>query len=439
MTDIPAINASVPFRDYEQVLAYLYQHLPMFQRVGAPAFKKDLTNTIRLCQFLENPQNKIKAVHIAGTNGKGSVSHMTAAALQSAGYKTGLYTSPHLNSFTERIRINGAEMSQGSVVDFMNLIAPVITEIKPSFFEITVAMALWYFDREAVDIAVVEVGMGGCLDSTNVVRPVACCITNISLEHQEFLGDTLEAIAGEKAGIIKQRVPVVISEWHEETFPVFKRKSEACNAELIPAFEQWCAIQGEQGMDVFEGQDCILTGVVPFSGGDYQLKNIPAVVALASVLAGAGFMISKQSLKKGIEATHTLTGLKGRWQILSEHPLTIADTAHNLAGLSLAMNQLKKIDNGTIHFVMGFTREKKLGDIIPIFPVANAKYYFCEANIPRAMPSQTVKDYFEGHGIKGEAIPEVNAAIMAATSNAAPGDIIFITGSIFIIAEVENL
>ncbi|MFM7851401.1 MAG: bifunctional folylpolyglutamate synthase/dihydrofolate synthase, partial [Flammeovirgaceae bacterium] len=317
------------FNNYQQTLEYLYQNLPMFQRVGVSAFKKDLTNTIALCEALGNPQHKFKAIHVAGTNGKGSTSHMLAAVLQSAGYKTGLYTSPHLKNFTERIRINGQEVPPSFVVDFVNRIHTAIESINPSFFEITVAMAFDYFAQQQVDVAVVEVGLGGRLDSTNVINPVLSVITNISWDHMDLLGDTLPQIAYEKAGVIKQNTPVIISEYQPEVMEVFKKKTSETNSPITLADEVYQVKNNGFGKFIVNETTEFQLDLL----GNYQQKNVAGVLAAIDVLRGAGFIISKEAISTGLSQTTSLTGLKGRWQKLGENPLVICDTGHNEPGV----------------------------------------------------------------------------------------------------------
>lgn len=423
------------FSGYQEVLDYLYTQLPMFQRVGSSAFKKDLTNTIAFCDFLDHPEHKFKSVHIAGTNGKGSSSHYLAAILQSAGYKTGLYTSPHLKNFTERIKINGREIPHDEVVDFVNRALPFIEETKPSFFELTVGMAFDYFARKRVDIAIVEVGMGGRLDSTNVVIPEVALITNISADHQQWLGDTPELVAGEKAGIIKKHIPVVVSEKQEEIAGVFAHVAQQKGAPIYFAADDYQALFKENGMLEVSGfaHDFDIQ-----PAGDYQTRNIPGVLKTIDILRTRGFQLSDSAVLNGIEQMKKYTGLKGRWQVLGTKPLTVCDVGHNQAGLEYIVNQIERTPHKNLHMILGTVRDKDISAILHILP-KGAAYYFCEANIPRAMPADELYTYAVKHGLIGKVIKDVNAAIAEAKSAAAPEDLIFIGGSTFVVAEIEDL
>ncbi|HEY5822814.1 MAG TPA: folylpolyglutamate synthase/dihydrofolate synthase family protein [Cyclobacteriaceae bacterium] len=420
--------------DYSATLRYLYDNLPVFQRVGASAYKPDLGNTLALCKVLGDPQHQFKSVHIAGTNGKGSSSHMIAAILQSAGYKTGLYTSPHLKDFTERIRINGKEVEQSFVVDFVERIKPAIEEIKPSFFEITVAMAFDYFSREHVDIAVIEVGLGGRLDSTNIITPLVSLITNISYDHKDLLGDTLPKIAFEKAGIIKRNVPVVISEYQSEVMEVFQRKAREEKAPLEVASERL----------VFDGSQVFDNGAIRFNNlnpqlkGNYQKKNIPGVVLTIEKLKEQGFIISDDHIQNGIQQVTTLTGLKGRWQKLNDRPLMICDTGHNEAGIGEIVNQIKTLSFKQLHMIIGMVKDKDISGVLRLLP-KDAHYYFCQANIPRAMSADDLYSKAKELGLQGEVIRDVNKAIIRAKNAAQADDLIFIGGSTFVVAEIEGL
>ncbi len=409
--------------DFQQTLDYLYNALPMYQRVGQRAYKKNLDNTIALCEALDNPQNKFKSIHIAGTNGKGSSAHMIAAILQTAGYKTGLYTSPHLKSFTERIRVDGEEMTQQAVVDFVSDHKALIEEVKPSFFEITVVMAFDYFARQEVDIAVIEVGLGGRLDSTNVITPEVCLITNISLDHQEMLGNTLQLIAAEKAGIIKKETPVVVGEKQNETKAVFRNKAKEENASILFATEQYPVDQNN-----FELQ----------LKGDYQQQNVSGVLAVIDQINKGGFSISSNHIKHGLANVIDLTGIKGRWQVLQNRPLIICDTGHNIDGIKLILTQLLRIPHKELHIVWGMVDDKDSVSILRLLP-KSAKYYFCQANVPRAKNAQLLYEKSQKLGLEGEVIKDVNQAIREAKEQADPDDLIFIGGSTFVVAEIENL
>jgi dihydrofolate synthase/folylpolyglutamate synthase len=421
---------------YSDAVEYLYQVLPIFQRVGASAYKADLSNTILLCHALGNPQNKFRSIHIAGTNGKGSSSHMLAAILQTAGYKTGLYTSPHLKEFTERIRINGIEIDQASVVDFVLRIKPTIEEIKPSFFEITVAMAFEYFAQQQVDVAVIEVGLGGRLDSTNVINPIVSLITNISWDHQDLLGDTLPKIAFEKAGIIKQSVPVIISERNALVDDVFSEKSLATKSSIQFATDDWKISQvGDRYSIIHKGQteEYLLD-----LKGAYQQYNLAGVLATIEVLQGKGFHIEASDVRQALKSVTNLTGLKGRWQLLGTKPTIICDTGHNEGGVKEVVAQLGKQDYAKLFIVWGSVKDKDISAILSLLP-KEAYYFFCEAKIPRAMNAGELFRQAAAHQLKGEVISDVNEAIHQAKRMSGENDLIFIGGSTFVVAEIDGL
>jgi dihydrofolate synthase/folylpolyglutamate synthase len=429
-------------QSYRETLNYLYENLPMFQRIGASAFKKDLTNTLKLCEALGNPQHRFKSLHIAGTNGKGSTSHMLASILQSSGYTVGLYTSPHLKEFTERIRVNGEEVSQVFVVDFVNRIRQVIEEVQPSFFEITVAMAFDYFAHRKVDVAVIEVGLGGRLDSTNVIVPELSVITNIGWDHMDLLGDTLEKIAFEKAGIIKKGRPVVISQRQQTVAHVFLSKAKAEGAPIYFAGDEYQVATHSSGatiqFEVYQGEDVLFPDLTIPLQGFYQRLNLPGVLKAADLLRDQGWQITTESLKHGLQNVVTQTGLKGRWQKLQERPLTICDTAHNADGIEEVVSQIKAQHYKKLHIVWGSVKDKDLAKVFPLLP-KDARYYFCQANIPRAMDAEALKSAAENYGLSGEAVGNVNHAIRLAKENASEEDLIFIGGSTFVVAEIENL
>lgn len=424
-------------RTYAEALNYLYSNLPIFQRVGASAYKADLTNTIALCEELDNPQNKFKSVHIAGTNGKGSSSHMLASVLQSAGYKTGLYTSPHLKEFTERIRINGDEISQEFVVDFVNRIQNAIERIKPSFFEITVVMAFDYFVKSNIDVAVIEVGLGGRLDSTNVINPVVSLITNIGWDHKDILGDTLEKIASEKAGIIKYKTPVVVSQRQADVEDVFIAKAQVENAELSFASDEFNATIVDTLFHVTRHSNPYLNLKLPLTG-QYQQRNLPGVLKTIDALNHSGFKISEESIVRGLENTIDQTHLKGRWQKLGDRPLMICDTGHNIDGVREVFFQIKTYRYRNLHVVWGAVKDKDIRDILALLP-KDATYYFCQAKIPRAMNADTLAELAQQTGLSGGVIPDVNEAIAEARKNAGADDMIFIGGSTFVVAEINGL
>lgn len=399
---------------YQETLNWMFSQLPMYQRQGKTAFKKDLTNILAFSKELEFPEKKFKSIHVGGTNGKGSTSHMIASVLQEAGYKVGLYTSPHLKNFTERIKINGEEVSRDFVIDFVERNKSFLEKQQLSFFEMTVGMAFDYFVSEKVDIAVVEVGLGGRLDSTNIITPEVSVITNIGLDHTQFLGETLPEIAFEKAGIIKPNVPVVIGERQQKVEHVFKEKAAIVNAELIFASDSAQNLKSD-----------LL--------GDYQLKNIQTAVAAIHNLKG--FAVSAAQIEKGLLNVVKNTDLKGRWQILQEAPKVICDTAHNKEGLQITMHQLKKEKYKNLHIVLGVVSDKKLDDVLPIFP-KNASYYFCKPNIPRGLSVTELKEKAQEFNLVGEKYISVKLALENALHNANQEDIIYVGGSTFVVAEI---
>ena len=426
--------------NYQQTLDYLYGMLPMYQRIGQAAFKKDLSNTIRLCQALDNPQHKFRSIHIAGTNGKGSSAHAIAAVLQAAGYKTGLYTSPHLKNFTERIRINGQEIPRDFVVEWVDAHRSLIEEVKPSFFELTVALAFDFFAIEKVEIAVIEVGMGGRLDSTNVITPEVSLITNIGLDHTAILGDTIPAIAAEKAGIIKNGVPVVISEKQSETTPVFEEKARKEASPLLFAAEQFRLEKLQEGSwQIYHKEALFLEEVIPDIAAGYFVRNIPGIVASLTVLKEKGFdKINKDTIQEGLENVKSLTGLKGRWQILAQQPTVIADVSHNPDGIRQLLDQLQLLPFGRLFFIIGTVNDKDVNTVLSLLP-KEAFYYFCQADIPRALAAESLAKQAEQHGLRGKVIHQVNAALRDARSRATENDLILISGSTFIVAEIDEL
>jgi dihydrofolate synthase/folylpolyglutamate synthase len=424
---------------YEATLEFLYANLPMYQRVGAVAYKADLTNTIALCEELGNPQHKFKSVHVAGTNGKGSSSHMLAAILQTAGYKTGLYTSPHLKEFTERIRINGVEVSKSFVIDFVERIRPAIARIQPSFFEITVAMTFDYFAQQKVDIAIIEVGLGGRLDSTNVITPLVSLITNISWDHKELLGDTLPKIASEKAGIIKENIPVIISERQEEIADVFTGKASATNSNLQFASDIYEVSSSTEGNFLIRNRVTGLDMNITLDlKGTYQRKNVAGVLTAIDVLLKSGFAISVDHIIQGLQNTTTLTGLKGRWQRLSEQPLIICDTGHNEGGIREVVQQIRQQKYNRLWIVLGCVKDKDLHAVLSLLP-KEAYYFFCQAKIPRALDANELMNQAIAVELNGEVIADVNQAIRAAKEKSNKEDFIFIGGSTFVVAEIEGL
>ena len=392
----------------------------MFQRDGNTAFKKDLTNIVKLCEALGKPHEKFKSIHIAGTNGKGSTSHILSAALQVEGYKVGLYTSPHLKDFRERIRLNGKCVSEEYVVSFVEQIQPYIKTINPSFFEITVAMAFNYFAQENVDIAIIETGLGGRLDSTNIITPILSIITNIGLDHTEMLGETLEEIAAEKAGIIKKGVPVVIGEANDACLAVFEEKAKKENAPLINAWMRPMTME-------YNPTDL---------KGAYQYKNINLSKIVVGELNNIGLALNINSWREGIQDVKGITGLRGKWDTLQEeNPKIICDTGHNKEGLEMVVESLKQEQYEHLHFVLGVVKEKNL-DLLNILP-KDAHYYFCKPNIPRGMDSKTLTIEATKRGFRGHDCITVKEALLLAKANAGNNDLIFIGGSTFVVAEVE--
>jgi dihydrofolate synthase / folylpolyglutamate synthase len=425
---------------YQETIEYLYQQLPVFHRIGKKAFKADLNNTIKLCEYLDNPQHKFKSIHIAGTNGKGSSSHYLASILQSAGYKTGLYTSPHLKSYTERIRINGIPIPENEVVSFVERNKNFLEELKPSFFEMSVGMAFEYFAKEQVDIAIIEVGLGGRLDSTNIIKPLLSLITNISFDHTDILGDTLPKIAFEKAGIIKSNIPVIISERNSDTEDVFIEKANNENAPIYFAKDYFKVKSFEENNLLLEIEILELTTnkkvkIQSQLVGEYQLKNILGVLKTIDILNHLKFRVSENAVLEGIKNVVTQTGLQGRWQILSKSPLMICDTAHNVAGITQVIKSLQKIKYEKLWMILGFVSDKDISGILQLLP-KNANYIFCEANIPRALDSKELLNQAKIFGLVGEEIKNVNDAINFVKSKANCNDLIYIGGSTFVVAEI---
>lgn len=432
---------------YEETIDYLYSLLPVFHRDGEKAFKGDLTNTIKISEYLGNPHLKFKTIHVAGTNGKGSTSHYLSAILQSAGYKTGLYTSPHLKDYTERFRINGISIQKANIISFVQEHKDFIEELQPSFFELSVGIAFDFFAKEKVDIAVIEVGLGGRLDSTNIIIPELSVITNIGFDHVNILGDTLQKIASEKAGIIKSKVPVVISEYSEETKPVFFEKAQSNQSEIYFASENLKVIEKENQSTKLIVDVCSVDSVEEtllyedLSSqliGKYQLKNIAGVIQSIQVLNKIGFKISDEALKNGISNVVDLTGLKGRWQILSESPLTICDTGHNEHGLKSVLAQIEKLQVNNKYFVLGFVKDKNVEEIFELFP-KDGIYYFCQPENPRFIPAENLIKIAELHGISGYSILSVNEALKFVNNLAQKDDFIYIGGSTYVVAELDNI
>ena len=399
---------------YQETVDWMFSQLPMYQRQGKAAFKKDLTNIIAFCDVLKNPEEKFVSIHVGGTNGKGSTSHIISSILQEAGYKVGLYTSPHLKNFTERIRINGEEISEKYVADFITKNTLFLKKQQLSFFEMTVGLAFDYFASQKVDIAIVEVGLGGRLDSTNIISPEVSVITNIGYDHTQFLGDTLPEIAFEKAGIIKKNTPIVIGEKQKEVADVFFKKALEMDATISFASDKKYDVE---------------TDLL----GDYQKKN--GTTAIHAIKALKGFTVSDNQLHKGLLNVVKNTNLKGRWQILQVAPRVICDTAHNKEGLYYVMHQLASLPAKKLHIVLGVVTDKKLEEILPLFP-EDASYYFCKPNIPRGLDEYELQSKANHFGLLGSTYNSVNEAYLAAISNAEKEDVVFVGGSTFVVGEV---
>ncbi len=424
---------------YQQTLEYLFTKLPMYQRVGAAAYKADLSNTLKIVEHLGKPHTKIKCIHVAGTNGKGSSSHMLAAVLQKSGYKTGLYTSPHLLDFRERIKINGKMIPKNHVIDFVEKHKEVFEQIQPSFFEWTVGLAFDYFMQEEVDVAVIEVGLGGRLDSTNVITPKVSLITNISYDHMNLLGDTLEKIAAEKAGIIKNRVPVVISQYQSETAPVFTQTAKELKAPIEYADKNYKVLAHQQEnkhlklsllnkkTETQEHYELDLCGL-------YQIKNLLGVLETLEHIEKAGFILEKENIKAALKNVTELTGLQGRWQLIQDNPKIIADTGHNEDGIKQVIENLKQVQFQHLHFVFGAVNDKDISKILQLLP-KDAHYYFVKANIPRALDENELMQMALKLKLKGKAYETVELGLKAAKKAAKKNDLILIGGSTFVVAD----
>jgi dihydrofolate synthase / folylpolyglutamate synthase len=425
---------------YKEVLNYMYSQLPMFHHIGKSAYKANLDTSVNIDKYFNHPHNNYRTIHVAGTNGKGSVSHMLAATLQTAGYKTGLFTSPHLKDFRERILVNGAMIAETEITDFIFHHKKYFDEVKPSFFEMISAMAFYYFAKVHVDVAVIEVGMGGRLDSTNVITPILSVITNIGLDHTEFLGKTPDKIAAEKAGIIKKSVPVVIGEYHPDTWPVFLQFSERLNAPMVLA-EHFCKADTLPSSDTkqvfnitFNDQPAYENLKLDFTGF-YQRKNICTVLTAIDQLQKIGLAIPKDAVYKALNNVATIAQLQGRWQTIGHNPLIICDTGHNYDGLAWVTQQIKTMSYKKLHIVIGFVKDKDISSMLKILP-ADAAYYFTNANIPRALNARELQKKAVEFGLYGDSYQSVKAALDAAKSKASENDLIFVGGSTFVVAEV---
>jgi dihydrofolate synthase/folylpolyglutamate synthase len=425
---------------YPQTLDYLFSKLPMYQRIGAAAYKADLNNTLAICKALGNPEKKIKFVHVAGTNGKGSSSHMLAAILQQAGYKTGLYTSPHLVDFRERIKINGKMIPKTEVVKFVEDFKTIFENIEPSFFEWTVGLAFHYFAQQQVDVVILEVGLGGRLDSTNVITPVACLITNIGYDHMNLLGDTLPKIAAEKAGIIKTKIPVVISQTQLDVISVFNETAKQLKAPIEFADKNHKLISSAYNKEFLSitllHKKTNTTHLYNLDlQGSYQIKNVMGVLNATEILKQKGFIIEDTDIKIALAQVQKLTGLHGRWQIIQEKPLVIADTGHNEDGIKEVLDNLKRYNYRTLHFVLGVVNDKDISKILKLLP-KDATYYFCKASIPRALDENELATLAKKNGLNGSTFKTVPEALKKAIKQAKVNDLVFVGGSTFTVADI---
>lgn len=435
---------------YQETIDYLYTKLPMFSRIGAAAIKPNLDNTIAICKLLGNPEQKIKTIHIAGTNGKGSTSHMLASIFQEAGYKTGLYTSPHLYDFRERIKVNGKMCSKEFVVEFTNSIKPFIEQVAPSFFEITVGMAFDYFEKEKVDIAIIETGLGGRLDSTNVIKPELSIITNIGFDHMALLGNTIEAIASEKAGIIKKETPIIIGESSPASKNVFEEKAKNENAPLYFAedFLQHKSFQNNWSSALFEftqpfihlldaplfAKNFTIESDLP---GKYQAKNLKSVLVAAQLLSTMGWKLTATKVAKALLNIQKNTGLMGRWECIQSSPKVVLDVAHNEHGIQALLEQLSSLHYNKLHIVTGMVKDKDIHAVLNLLP-KEAQYYFTQSHIPRALPVNELVEQATEVGLNGLSFEDVNIALNEAIKNANHNDLILVIGSIFLVAEVDR-
>ncbi len=428
--------------NYTETIDYLFHRLPMFSRLGAAAYKGDLTNTIKLCEAVGNPHLQFKSIHIAGTNGKGSTSHILAAIMQTAGYKTGLYTSPHLKDFRERIKVNGEMVEKDFVAEFTERIKPLIEEIEPSFFEITVAMAFTWFAQQKADIAIIEVGLGGRLDSTNIITPELSVITNISYDHTDMLGNTLEKIAGEKAGIIKKGIPVVIGETSPETKPVFQQKAKEVDATIYFADEKrwiadWKQEKHELVVNVADNHTDERKNYKLGLTGLYQVKNLLTVLESVHILISKGWQIEEKYIEDALLQVKKLTGLHGRWEVIHEHPFTVLDVGHNEDGIKQITEQLEHCDFQKLHIVIGLVKDKEISKIFALLPKF-ATYYFTKAQIPRALPENELAEKANEFDLNGQAYATVSEALQQAVDHAHKEDMILVCGSVFVVGEVEE-
>lgn len=426
--------------NYKETLDFLFAQLPMYQRVGKAAYKADLSTTLALDEYFNHPHKAYKTIHIAGTNGKGSVSHSIASIMQEAGYKVGLYTSPHLKDFRERIRINGEVIKEKAVIDFVANHKKIIEDLQPSFFEMSVAMAFDYFKQEAVDVAVIEVGMGGRLDSTNIITPQVAAITNIGLDHTAFLGESLDKIALEKGGVIKKNVPVIIGQTQVETESIFRALAKEKGTTIAFADKELkvstatLSIDERQVFQIYKGDQMAYANLKLDLLGSYQQKNILTVLAIIEQLPKAHFTISQDNIYNGLENVVKNTGLLGRWQYLGYNPRIICDTGHNLDGISMLVDQIRNTPHEQLHIVLGMVNDKDHAAVLGILP-KEATYYFTRASIPRSLDEKALQQMAEKMQLSGNTYPDVHTALNAAKKNANANDLIFIGGSTFIVAD----
>ena len=425
---------------YQEVLDYMYNQLPMFHRIGQSAYKADLNAALYMDDYFGHPHCNYKTIHVAGTNGKGSVSHILASVLQTAGYKTGLFTSPHLKDFRERVRVNGAMISKEEVIDFISQHKTMFDELKPSFFEMNSALAFYYFAKSQVDVAIIEVGMGGRLDSTNIISPIISIITNIGLDHTEFLGKTLGKIASEKAGIIKKNIPVVVGEYHPDTLPIFLDFSRRLDTSVLLADEYYqvrrISDSGNHGQafNVYKNDQIVYENLKLDLAGLYQQKNVCTALAAVDQLQKSGFSIKPPQLFDALSNVMGKTGLQGRWQTIGNNPLIICDTGHNADGIGWIVQQIKTVTFKQLHLVIGFVKDKDITSMLKLLP-HNARYYFTNASIPRALKAEELKAQASVFDLQGQSYPSVKVALAAAKANASNDDFIFVGGSTFVVAE----
>ena len=420
---------------YDETVTYLFNCAPPFQQVGGAAYKEGLSTTIELDNHLGNPHKRFRTIHVAGTNGKGSTSHTLAAILQESGYKVGLYTSPHLIDFRERMRINGKPASKEYVIDFVERHRTFFEPLQPSFFELTTAMAFNYFAEQQVDIAIIEVGLGGRLDCTNIITPELCIITNISLDHTQFLGNTLQEIASEKAGIIKSGIPVVIGETTPETKEIFLRKAQENNTPITFAEEDALLSTAEPCENGYEYVSKTFGKFTGELGGDYQKKNTNTILSAIEILRNKGFTITGDSLRKGFTNVCSLTGFMGRWQKIQDNPRVVCDAGHNIGGIKYIREQLERMKCKELRIVFGMVNDKDITSVLKMMP-QNATYYFTQASIKRAMPAENLRSMAKGFGLTGNIYPTVSDALQAAINDSDNDDFIFIGGSCFIVADL---